>query len=378
VPVEAPDAATAPAEPLEPLAALREAARAVRAGQPGRLLRVAHLGDSHTAADSMTGRLRERLQSELGDGGHGFVVPGWADARLHRGVLLRDGGGWIVERVRYSPEVIAGDRFYGIGTVGVRGNVPGTWAQVTARGSTFDVYYMEGPGGGSFDVQLDDGPSVRVLTEAAERRAAFHQVIAERGRHVLDLRVVGDGEVRLFGVEVEHSGPGAVYSSLGVSGARVSTPLEWDQNVFAAQLRRMQPDLLVTMYGTNDLFAADYSADRYGSALAMLLGRARSAVPSASCLVLAPPDVARTVRGGPPTPVDELPGLVERARAEAERAGCAFWDTLAAMGGPGSILTWAVARPPLAARDRVHLTRTGYERLADALADEVLLPATRP
>lgn len=376
-----PDAAVGearpPAPPPDPLASFRAAARAVRSGEAGRLVRVAHLGDSHTAAEALTGRVRERLQAELGDGGHGFVVPAWADARMHRGVILRDGGGWTVERVRYVPGVAPGDRLFGIGTVGVRASVAGTWAQVTARGATFDLHYLEAPGGGSFEVRVDEGSPERVTTAAAEPRAGFHRVTAPDGRHVLEVRVVGDGEVRLFGVEVEHAGPGIVYSSLGVTGARVSTPLEWDEALFAAGLSRVRPDLIVTMYGTNDLFADDYDVDSFGAALGRLLARAHAAAPAASCLVLAPPDVARRVGGGPFASVPELPALVVRAQEEATRAGCAFWDTLAAMGGPGSILVWGAARPPLAARDRVHLTRGGYEKLADALVDEVLLPATR-
>jgi len=383
-PVSAPDAAAeatpdggAPPSSADPLASFRTAARAVRRGEPGRLVRVAHLGDSHTAAESLTGRLRELLQAELGDGGHGFVVPAWADARMHRGVILRDGGGWTVDRVRYVPDVDPGDRLYGIGTVGVRASAAGTWAQITARGSSFDVYYLEAPSGGSFEIRVDDGAPERIATAAPEPRAGFRRVSAPNGRHVIDLRAVGDGEVRLFGVEVEHPGPGLVYSSLGVTGARASTPLEWNEGLFTAQLARLSPDLIVTMYGTNDLFADDYTVDGFGTSLSRLLARARAAAPSASCLVLAPPDVARRTNGGPFASIPTLPALVARAKDEATRAGCAFWDTLATMGGPGSILAWGTARPPLAGRDRVHLTRGGYERLADALAAEVLVPATR-
>ena len=369
-----PDAA---AEPVDPFAKFRAAARAVRAGEAGRLVRVAHLGDSHTASEALTGKLRQILQRELGDGGHGFVVPAWADARLHRGVLLRDGGGWTVDRVRYQPEVDAGDRLFGIGAVSVRGSVAGTWAQVTGRGSSFDVYYLEAPGGGSFVVRIDGGRPERVATAASEPRAGFVRVEAPDGRHVVEIRLVGDGEVRLFGVEIEHPGPGLVYASLGVTGARASTPLEWDGGLFRSQLTRLSPDLVVLMYGTNDLFANNYSVDSFATSIATLLARLRSGAPAGSCLVLAPPDVARRGAGRALESVPELVEMVRRAREGAGQAGCAFWDTFAAMGGAGSIVSWGAARPPLAAPDHVHLSRAGYERLAEQLAEEVLLPATR-
>lgn len=369
--------AAAPPPPADPLAAFKAAIHEMRNGTPGRLVRVAHFGDSHTAADALTGRLRDSLQADLGDGGHGFIVPAWADARLHRGVVLRDGGAWTVDRVRYQHGTDAGDRLIGIGTVSVRAAIAGTWAQVTGRGSSFDIYYLEQPSGGSFDVRVDGAEPLRVPTAGDAVRAGFHRVDVPNGRHVLELRVVGDGEVRLFGVQIERPGPGIVYSSLGVTGARASTPLEWNEALFTAQVRRMHPDLIVTMYGTNDLFADDYSLDRFGIVIGQLLSRARAAAPDASCLVLAPPDVAKRGPGGEVASVAELPALVARMKEEAAREGCAFWDTLAAMGGPGSILTWRAARPPLAAHDNVHLTRGGYERIAEALAGEVFLPVTR-
>ena len=43
---------------------------------PERRLTILQLGDSHTAADFFTGRVRARLQEAFGDGGDAFLVPG--------------------------------------------------------------------------------------------------------------------------------------------------------------------------------------------------------------------------------------------------------------------------------------------------------------
>ena len=43
---------------------------------PRRQVHIVQLGDSHTAADFMSGRLRERLQSQFGHAGRGLLPPG--------------------------------------------------------------------------------------------------------------------------------------------------------------------------------------------------------------------------------------------------------------------------------------------------------------
>jgi lysophospholipase L1-like esterase len=70
-----------------------------------------------------------------------------------------------------------------------------------------------------------------------------------------------------------------------------------------------------------------------------------------------------------------LSRIVEAQRQAAGATGCGFFDTRAAMGGPGSIDRWARASPRLAQRDRVHLTARGYDRIAASL-EKALLAGT--
>jgi lysophospholipase L1-like esterase len=50
--------------------------------------------------------------------------------------------------------------------------------------------------------------------------------------------------------------------------------------------------------------------------------------------------------------------------------GCAFWSQQEAMGGWGSMGNWV--RGGLAQGDHTHLTATGYTKLADSLAVELM------
>ena len=60
-------------------------------------------------------------------------------------------------------------------------------------------------------------------------------------------------------------------------------------------------------------------------------------------------------------------------RTLAAEAGCALWDALDFMGGPGAMAEWVTADPPLARADHVHATARGAVLTAMALADALLL-----
>jgi lysophospholipase L1-like esterase len=57
-------------------------------------------------------------------------------------------------------------------------------------------------------------------------------------------------------------------------------------------------------------------------------------------------------------------------RKAALRAGCAYWDQQAAMGGRGSMTRWVWAG--LAKYDYQHFTSLGYKKLADMLYDQLM------
>jgi len=175
------------------------------------------------------------------------------------------------------------------------------------------------------------------------------------------------GEFELFGVIAEGSAPGVVIDTLGINGARVSTPLAWDEAAFVAEVRARAPTLAVLAYGTNE--ASDTrNPEAYADELARVVGRLRSAVKDIDCLVVGPPDAASRDGGSLPR-VAEIDASY-RARALRER--CAFLSARDVMGGDGSFARWAAEKPPLARPDRVHLTPRGYERIGAAIGTSLL------
>jgi lysophospholipase L1-like esterase len=66
----------------------------------------------------------------------------------------------------------------------------------------------------------------------------------------------------------------------------------------------------------------------------------------------------------------ELVNRVQRELAFAH--GCAFFDTVAFMGGELSMLRWVENDPPMARDDYIHFTARGYALMADVLLAELL------
>ena len=64
---------------------------------------ILQLGDSHTAADFFTGRVRERLQQAFGTGGDAYIVPGRPHIGVRSALFESDAtDGWTYEALQKS------------------------------------------------------------------------------------------------------------------------------------------------------------------------------------------------------------------------------------------------------------------------------------
>jgi lysophospholipase L1-like esterase len=365
---------------LEDSAALRhfyESLARLDAGQSHDDVTVLHFGDSHTAADFETGPLRRALQARFGDGGRGFVAIGepWKHY-VQEG--LRNGctHDWTVERshpTKASKGKLVGDGLYGLCGVALHTDRAGAraWGEYTAKASRIEVAYLARPRGGSFDVYIDGSRAGHVTTSAPVAASAWRPFAVSDGAHRVEVVATGDGDVRLFGAELDRDQVGVTYEALGINGARVTNVLAWDEAHMEEQIKHRDPDLVVLAYGTNESGDTDVPIDVYERQVVDLLGRVARAAPSASCMLLGPPDRAIHTREGWGT-LPRILDIIATQRRVARAAGCAFFDQLEAMGGPGTIAQWAEEPQPRANRDRVHLTREGYSQLGNAVATELV------
>ena len=174
------------------------------------------------------------------------------------------------------------------------------------------------------------------------------------------------GGPELLGASIEY-GRGVVVDTLGLNGARISTPTAWETSAWEAMVAERDPALVILAYGTNE--AGDrISMDRYAGYYREVLRRIREAAPQTSCLLVGPTDRADG-NGGSLARVVELDEMQARVAAEL---GCDFFSVFNLMGGVGGYHAWSHQKPALARGDRVHLSVDGYRVVGQAIAQYLL------
>jgi lysophospholipase L1-like esterase len=336
-------------------------------GTLGRPVRVSWYGDSVIASDQIPGRLRQKLQRELGDGGPGFVfvVPPHRFCE-HEAVSRSAGGGWATHAisVMQTPDGLYGPGGATAETDGGRATIK----LVSGKVTNVDVYYLAQPRGGTATLTGDGGELLRAET-AGDAKVPGYAAATSAGVSTIELAT--KGRVRLFGVDLENA-HGAVVDNFGVVSVNVKSWANADAPHWGAELGHRGADLILVTIGANEahwLAPGDKDTRDYQGHFEELLTRIRSGRPEASCLVVSPTDQAMAEDGAYPSrPV--MPVLVEAQRKAAHATGCAFYSTYDWMGGKGSSAKWF--RRGLVGSDFTHLTQKGANKLADALFDALM------
>ncbi|MCU1334962.1 MAG: hypothetical protein JWO19_543 [Bryobacterales bacterium] len=328
-------------------------------------LHILHYGDSHTAADEWTGDLRTRFQEKFGDGGSGFSLAGrpWSS---YRRMDVRSGStrGWHTDGLVGR----AGDGVYGLGGVSMSASRPHEAVYLDANAAEFELFYYQQPGGGALQVYDNGVPTEQISTDG-EPGPAYYRLEATPGQHRVEAETLDRGPVRLFGWVAENT-TGVTYETLGINGAEASIVLGWNEETLRSNIERRNPALIVLAYGTNEAGRRDLTVESYREMYSRLIERLRMAAPTATILVVGPPDRTQRIRKIGWQTMEKIDVVAEAQKQAALANGCAFWDLRAKMGGKGSMLKWVAAG--MAQADHVHFTGPGYRMLGDAVFRDVM------
>lgn len=389
-----------------PLANFHRALAALQAGRAEHMT-VLQIGDSHTAGDHFSGRLRELLQQRFGNGGRGMLPPGspFPYFRPYQ-VQVKQEGKWEVMTSNRTDYVQVP---YGLSGFVIRARNRGDAIRLTANSETtfdsVDISYFRQIGGGRIDVTVDG----RYAGEIETRGPAWeldHKVFpVPTGSMTVELRPRGNGPVDIADWAVYRRERGVVLSSHGFGGAQVNIMDRWDSRHVQMQLRHMAPALIVLAFGTNEGFDSPGSHADYAAVFESRITQLRAMAPSASIVVVGPPDADRLpdycgIRGGArestacrPLAGPEIEGysgllarrdrrlcrwhppaglaLIREAQQQvARRTGVLFWDWSSVQGGACGATRWA--KDELGRQDRVHMFESGYGLSAEHLFDELM------
>lgn len=377
-----PKAVIEKAEALEPVF---ERLDALERGDT-KVVRVLWLGDSHVQADLLTGHARVLLQGRFGDAGPGLVMPGnpWRYFRHDRAKSRGDGGFETIGFARGEPV----DPYVGLWGVALSPRGEGS-ASLEATFAEAEVAALAPAGGGCLSVSVDgvtafsgdvgeavDGGGAgcaRVdgaILRGGETVAFVEPAPREEAPGSLEVRDACGGAIRILGADLRSGRPGVLVDSVGIIGAEIGMLGKQDREIRRVLLERLDPALVIVSYGTNDMGRGDLVREDFEAAAADLFRALREDVPSAALLVTGPIDRSSRSRRVAHLLAANEPMVIGALRAASRSAGGAFLDQRAVMGGDGSIKAWA--RKRLAARDLVHLTRPGYEKLAEEIVSRLL------
>jgi lysophospholipase L1-like esterase len=330
-------------------------------------VRAVWIGDSHGQADFWSGRLRTRLQKRFGDGGPGYVALGYKNYR-HERVLLEIDGKWRMRPKQPASAKTEGDGVFGLAGLMMGGYADGPRVRLTIKDPAvggkvkLDVCVKPRAPDDALAVQAPGGPRVTFAPSAsAPVDAIAHVVVEGPGSGTFVVENAG-GSPNLCGAVLETdplTSPGVVIDQLGFNGARMGTPLSWEEAGWGAELARRSPDLVIIELGTNEVGDATPAYGKVGEQLEALMVRIRKVRPEVDCLVVSPTDRADAE--------DRVPPMHASVKAAAGRAKCFFFDAYAEMGGKGSMATRREETKPRAQKDGIHMTIRGYQEMAEAM-----------
>ncbi len=363
--------ASAPATPhIGPLAHFYDVLRALENKQREDHVRVVWLGDSHAQADFWPNAIRRGLQNRFGHGGPGFVHFGMKNYR-HAGIKLDIQGGWRMRPKMPSSIDRWGDGAFGLGGIlhagfsGYRAvTLDVTDERLAGRNLLLDLCFKPGLDADAFDLEVTGLEKMSVALGADAVGKLHHVKKTTVGQARVRARIKG-GRPDFCGLVIETDpadGPGVVLDNLGINGARYATPLAWNEQAWAIELKRRSPALFIFEYGGNEASDGIVRPDEYKKQAVELIARARRAVPDASCWVIAPSDRADAEQ--------RIPPIVDALEQAATASGCQYWNTYRIMGGKGSLRRWS--DDGRAALDGIHLRPKGYAEVGALMLQDMM------
>ena len=388
---------------------LFRALRALETGHVGGPVAIVQLGDSHTAGDFFTGRLRTLFQQRFGGAGRGMMGPGvpfnFFEPTL---VEVSQTSGWDLESSFTSnPQGVFAITGYRITADGA--DDVATLTSTEQAGFDFvQIGAVRRPGGGTLVVEVDGEEVYRLATGGSTVQAARLDLPLDSPGRILQVRPAGDGPVTLISWLTQRDRPGIVLDSHGIVGASVNIIDNWDAGTLQWELAARNPALVILAYGTNEGFQDDLSPAEYRADFTARLALVEASAPNAAILVVGPPDANRLPRACRdavedtatlscrPLAAPEIAQYADLFGSGAEGAACRwhpppnlqmvrdvqrevalarghyFWDWSQVMGGACGIHAWVTDEPSLAHSDHVHMRPSGYARSAEALFNALM------
>ncbi|MDR2840535.1 MAG: GDSL-type esterase/lipase family protein [Paludibacter sp.] len=344
---------------------------------------IVHIGGSHVQAGWLSNRIRENFGvfNPVLCPPPGIIFPYRAantNNPAHYSVWWS--GNWTATR-----NVLRKNHDISLGVTGMAIETADPLATITMQLNIDSVRYFcqfdtlillgKNYGKGSLQpvIRLGDSVLVQPLTDSIEGIYTYVFPYSVSGfTLVFNIADAGDFKFAINGFLPRNAAQGVEYHALGVNGAAVPSYINCEN--FEKELALLKPDMMIFGIGINDAVDPNFDPDRFVNNYNLLLAKIRSVAPNCAFVFITNNDSFRRVRlrrGRYRYDVNKNATKVEQAfyRLAEQNAG-AVWNQFEIMGGLRSMQEWEKAG--LAAKDKIHFTKTGYQLLGDMFFEAMM------
>jgi len=341
----------------------------------GKRLRIAFYGDSFIEGDVFCGSFRDTLQSLFGGRGVGYV-PITSHLGGFRNTIRQDFSNW------YTTSLVARkDSVFEVGPSGYS-FVPleSNWVQFKASKQRFlnefniiKLYYTNYDDAAvHYTVDKDSLLNIDELKQSGSL-----QEWTFSGNKIKSIRFefYPHDSLQLYGAAFE-SKAGVYVDNFSLRGNSGMSLYGINDKLLKKFSNYRDYKLVIIQFGLNIVTEDSLNYKAYTKRMVAVVKKFKKAFPNSSFLLLSVGDRSSNKSGKLRT-MNAIPALRNAQREIAQQTKIGFWDMYEAMGGENSMVKFAQARPPLAAKDYTHLTFKGGKKLAGSLVKSLLFEAEK-
>jgi hypothetical protein len=338
--------------------------------KPGKQVRVAFYGDSFIEGDVFCGSFRDTLQSIFGGRGVGYV-PITSTVNGFRNTIKHNFDNWLT-----SSLIVRRDTSLDIGPAGYS-FVPrhGNWVEYKGAKqrylrefNTVKLYYR------NFDeaaVQYTINNDTTLYIDELKNSGSLQEWTYHGDNlNKIKFEFYPHDSLRLYGAAFEDNN-GIYVDNFSLRGNSGISLLGVSDKMLASFSKFRDYKLIIFQFGLNSVVEDSLNYRFYTRRMVEVINKFKRAFPKASFLLLSVSDRSSNKSGKLAT-MNAIPAMRNAQRDIAEKTNIAFWDMYEAMGGENSMVKFAQAKPPLAAKDYTHLTFSGGKKIAGSLVKSLL------
>lgn len=325
----------------------------LRQNQGDSVVKILHLGDSHTQMGYFPGEVRDALQTRFGGKGIGIFFPNSLCFGYNPlGLDISSKTQWECEKVLNLKSNIP----LGIVGLAMRSSDSVCTLKIAFKDKKklveeFTVFHEQLVE--NIEVYCADG---KVNTYSFSANSAMTKVVLNHPNAetvIYFRRKKYSKPFILYGLSVNSEiAKGINYNTFGVSGGQYKFLAE-NAPLMVEQMEAFKPDLLIISLGTNDAYVNGLTSEGYDQMLTKLIQSLQLVSPKTEFILTTPPDTEFN-KNKPISREIVIQGILNVGK----KTHCAVWNFNEAMGGENTFKRWQKLK--LANKDGLHFNPEGY------------------